>query len=127
MSMLKLSEVNRFLKVSGVEQKRQEVLDLIENAVQFAEVARDNITSCLKLSAPLQVLNCVVQKTSYVTKEANSIGNSIRNKIREVTTFVLHAVPNVSRCAVTKLQTAQQRVAEIVRNITHCLNGRIRH
>jgi hypothetical protein len=113
------------LKVSEGQQETQELLSEIRDAIQFSKDVGDNITACFNLSGPFRVLDCVIAETSKATKEAVSIVASIRNKVIEVGNFVLLAVPDLSRCAGPKLLNARERVAEILKNITVCVDGKL--
>lgn len=113
------------MKVSEGQEETQELLSSIRNAIQFSEEVADNITACFNLSGPLKVLDCVIAETSKATKQTITIVTSIKNKVIEVENFVLLAVRDLSLCAGAKLLKAQKRVAEILSNITVCVDGKL--
>ncbi|XP_023706922.1 uncharacterized protein LOC111864119 [Cryptotermes secundus] len=112
-------------KVSEGTQVTQELLSSIRNATQFAEEVAGNIIACFNLSGPFKVLDCVIAETSKATKQTITIVTSIKNKVIEVKNFVILAVRDLSLCAGAKLLKAQERVAEILKNITVCVDGKL--
>jgi hypothetical protein len=122
---VELSEINGVLKVSEGEQVTQELLASVRDAVQFSEDVGDNITACFSLSGPFKVLDCVIAETSKATRQAISVVTPIKKQIVEVGNFVLLAVRDLSLCAGAQLQKAQERVTEILKNITTCVDGKV--
>jgi flagellar hook-basal body complex protein FliE len=113
------------LKVSEVKQETEELLNSVKDAIQFSEEVGNTIIACFNLSGPFKVLDCVVTETSQASKEALSVVTSIRNKVIEVKKSLLLAVSDLSQCAGAELQDAQQRVADILRSITVCVDGKL--
>jgi hypothetical protein len=113
------------LKVSEGKQATQELLSSIRDAVQFSEEVGDNISACFNLSGPFKVLDCVIAETSKATKQTVSVVTSVKKKIIEVENFVLLAVRDLPLCAGAKLLKAQERVAEILRIIAVCVDGKV--
>lgn len=123
--MLQLTKVICLLKVSEVEQNARELEGLITDALQFSENAGESIMQCFELTNPFRVLDCVITETSHATKQAVSISSTITNKISEAEIFVLLAVHDLTLCSGAKLLKAEELVAEIVRNIETCVDGKL--
>lgn len=113
------------LKVSEAKQVTEELLAEVRAALQFSQEAGDAITACFSLSGTFKVLDCVVTETSKATKEALSVVTSIRNKVVAVEKYLLLAASDLAQCAGATLLTAQERVAEILKNIAECVEGKL--
>jgi hypothetical protein len=113
------------LKVSEVKQKTEELRNSVGDAIQFSQEVGNTIIACFNLSGPFKVLDCVVTETSKASKEAVSVVTSIKNEVIEVKKSLLLAIPGLAQCAGAGLQDAQQRVADILRSITVCVDDKL--
>jgi hypothetical protein len=113
------------LKVSEAKQETEELLNNVREAIQFSEEVGNTIIACFNLSGPFKVLDCVVTETSKASTHAASVVASVRSKVIEVERFLLLAVRDLSQCAGARLEKAQQRLADILRSITVCVDGKL--